>query len=214
MFYKITLTSSGGLNSENISQIKNYFSGCNHVYLTNEFGESGLNSHVEGIVEYETEHTANVTIRCRKLYAKMGLDVSSHSIRVKKVTHLVGAIIYATKELQEAGELLVLKGWKQSWIDKTIKDNVKNISFKVLKKKGTRLTQNTGAAVIHEWCLANNCRIEGKTDLIEVVKRMASEGYLFGSLKPKGILADVCALFGDGRAAAEFFANELHFIES
>ncbi len=212
MFYKVTFTSFGGLNSENISQIKNYFSSCNHVYLVNEFGESLQNSHVEGLVEFDTEHTANVTVRCRNLYKKMGLEVSHHSIRVKKVTHLIGAIIYATKELKEAGEILILKGWKQSWIDKTVKDNVKNIPYKMLTKKGTRLTQNTGAAVIHEWCLANNCCITGKEDLGEVVRKMACEGYLFGSLRPKGILADVCALFGDGRAAQEFFMNELHFM--
>lgn len=212
MFYKITLTTSCGLGMGQIAQIKAYFEQCRHVFLVNEFGESRQNSHCEGLVEFDTEHTGNVTNRCQHLYRLMDLEVSPHSIRVKKITHLIGAIIYTNKELEGIGELILLKGWTQTWIDKTVKENVKSIPYKILTKKGTRLTQNTGGALIHEWCLANNCRIHSKLDLVEVVRKMGDEGYLFGSLRPKGILADVCALFGDGRAAAEFFENELQFV--
>lgn len=212
MYYHVTLTSSGGLNEHQISDIRNYFLQCRHVFLVNEFGESLQNSHCEGIVEFDTEHTANVTNRCKSLYSQMGVEVSDYSIRVKKVTHLDGAIIYANKELKLKGELILLKGWEQTWIDKTVKEGVKNIPHKMLTKKGTRVTQNTGGALIHEWCLANNCRITSKEDLIEVVRLMGDQRYLFGSIRPKGIFADVCALFGDGRAASSLFASELQWL--
>lgn len=212
MFYKITLTSSGGLTKPDIAKIRAYFKQCRHVFLVNEFGESLQNSHCEGIVEFETEHTANVTARCHSLYSQMGVEVSDYSIRVRKITHLVGQIIYTKKELSGIGELILLQGWSQTWIDKTVKENVKNIPHKMLTKKGTRLTQNTGGALIHEWCLANNCRVTNKADLEEVVRLMADEGFLFGSIRPKGIFADVCAHFGDGRAAASLFHSDLQWL--
>ncbi len=213
MFYKITLTSSCGLTQPDIEKIKNYFTQCRHVFLVNEFGESLQNSHCEGIVEFDTEHTANVTARCKLLYASMGVEVSDYSIRVKKITHLIGQIIYTNKELSGKGELILLKGWNSTWIDKTVKENVKNIPHKMLTKKGTRLTQNTGGALIHEWCLANNCRVTNKEDLKEVVRLMADQGFLFGSVRPKGIYVDVCAHFGDGRAASALFESELQWLD-
>lgn len=176
-------------------------------------GESGLNSHVEGIVTYDTEHTANVTTRIKRLYDSMDLEVSPNSIRVKKASELVGAIIYANKELKTTGTLIILQGWKQSWIDQQVKDNVKKIPYKMLLKKGTRLSQNTAPAVIYEYCLANNLTVHSKFDLIEVMRKMGDERFLGGSTKPKGVLADVMSLFGDGRGLAAFYENELRFVE-
>ncbi len=212
MFYKITLTASGGLSKDNLEEIKTYFTPNPHVYLTVEYGESGSNCHVEGIVEYASDKTSNVTRRIKTLYSKMEIDVVFNTIKVCRATHLVGALIYASKELEKQGELLLLQGWTQSWIDQQVKENVKSIPYKMLKKQGTRVTQNAGGALMYEYAIANNMVVTSRQDYIEVVKLMGCEGYLFGSTRHKGIFQDVCALFGDGSAASAVADAELHWL--
>lgn len=216
MYYKITLTCSGGFTEENLIPFKQAFSLLENSYVVNEFGESGQNSHLEGIVEYSSEKTSNIKARIKTLYSRAGVEVvSGISIRIKQVTHLVGALIYVSKELkcpENPAKILVLKGWNQSWIDKQVKDNVKNIPHKMLTKKGHRVTQNTGGALMYEWCLANNKRITNKFDMIQVGKDMASQGYLFGSIRVTGLYQDVLSLFGSGDAVESVWENELRFL--
>lgn len=215
MFYKITLTTTGGFTEEQVQGFEQYFDELKHAFVTNEFGASGGNSHIEGVIERDTVKTNNVTIWIKSLYKKLNIEVFPNSIRVKSVTHLVGAIIYTNKEIADAkenAEVICLKGWTQSWIDKTVKDNVKNISFKELKTKGTRITQGTGGALMFEWCKANNMRVLCKRNYLDVVKAMAKEGYMFGSSRHVGLYQDVCALFGEGNAACDAAENALAFL--
>lgn len=214
MFYKITLTASGGLTEDQIEQIKHYFETCDHVFLINEFGQSGSNSHVEGVVEFDTKKTWNVTQRVKTLYEQMGIEIIPRiTFKVKAVTHLIGAIIYAQKELEDKGKIVLLKGWTSTWIDKQVKDNVKDIPHKMLKKKGTRVTQGTGPALLFEWCKANNQTIRYKQDYLAVIRSMADEGYMFGMIRHIGLYPDVCALFGDGIATVNVAESELRFVD-
>lgn len=216
MFYKVTLTARGGLSQKNIEHLVSYFKICKHAYLVNEHGEAGGNSHLEGIVEFDTKNTSNVTVRIQKQYEKMEVEVvKGVTICVKVVTHLVGAIIYASDELQriEDSKLVLLRGWKESWISEQIKDNVKNIPHKLLRKQGTRVTAGTGAALIREWCLANNMQIKYKEDYLEVIDRMGDEAYMFGKGLHIGLFADVCALFLDGSGGRKVAESELRFID-
>ncbi len=213
MYYKITLTASGGLGDTQIGAFRKYFEPCKHAYLVNEFGESKMNSHLEGIVEFDTEKTSNVTDRIKLVYKKLEIEVIPKvTFRVKRVSHLIGALIYVSKELRESGKVVLLKGWESSWIDQQIKDNVKSIPYKMLIKKGTRVSQNTGGAIVYEWCIAHNMQVTNKEELFKVVKLMGDEGFLFGSIRPLGIYQDVCALFGDGVATEECFRSALCFL--
>jgi len=212
MYYKVTLTCRGGFTSCQIGYLLKYFEKCNHAYLVNEYGDKGLNSHLEGIVEYDTNTTSNVTDRIKRVYGLFDIDVVDNvTIMVKKVTHLTGALIYASKELATGSNIVLLKGWKQTWIDKRIKDNVKDIPYKMLKSLGCRLTQTTGPAVIYEWCIANNMRVESKVDYIKVTKLMCKQQYLFGTCRDTGLWRDVCSLFQSGHAGEIIAENNLHF---
>ncbi len=214
MFYKITLTASGGLNDDQVDTLVKYLKKCKHAYIVNEQGESKENSHLEGVAEFDTKQSSNVNKGIRRVYEKMGIEVIPMiTIKVKTATHLIGALIYASKELKEQGNLVLLKGWEQSWIDKQFKDNVKDTPHSMLKKKGIRVTQSTGGALMHTWCMANNRQIHSKMDYLEVVKSMGEEGYLFGTIQHRGIVQDVCSLFEDGRAAYAAAESDLRFLE-
>lgn len=213
MYFKITLTTSGGLTSEQCQSFAQYFKKeCDHCYLVIEQGDSGTNRHVEGVIDIDTVKTNNVTTRIKTLYRKLHLEVTDYSIRVKKATHLIGALIYASKELKTHGTKLMLKGWEQTWIDKQVKENVKHIPHSILKKKGTRLTQSTGAAVMHEFAVANNMTVTCKDDFLYLGKAMGNEGYLFGSCRPKGLYMDLMALFDSGQGVFDVWEQELHFV--
>jgi len=213
MFYKITLTSSGGLDDSHIGVLVEYFKQCRHAYIVNELGSAGGNSHLEGIVEFDTVKTSNVTERIKIVYKKIGIEVGEYTIKVKQATHLVGALIYASKELRSGGKIVLLKGWEASWIDKQVKENVKNIPHSMLKRKGVRVNKGTGAALIYEWCVANNSAVKKKYDYVEVVRTMAGEGFLFGNTRHLGLYPDVCALFGCGKATSMCAESDLRFID-
>ncbi len=214
-FFKITLTTSGGFTTKQVDEFEKVFDRLNHVYVVVEYGESGGNRHLEGIIERDTIKTYNVTTWIKRQYALLDIDVSYNSIRVKAATDRIGAIIYASKELKKLhteSEVISLRGWTQTWIDKQIKDNVSKISFKELKKRGTKMTKGTGGALMYEWCIANNRQVLNKGDYIEVVKTMGDQGFMFGCVRHVGIYQDVCCLFGDGTAASDVAMNELHFL--
>lgn len=136
MYYKITLTSRGGLKPHELNTIAEHFKKCRNAYLVNEYGDSGTNSHVEGVVEMDTENTSNVTCGIKRCYEKIGIEVIPFiTIQVKKATHMIGALIYASKEVRGNGQVILLKGWEQSFIDKLVKENVARIPYKMLKKR-------------------------------------------------------------------------------
>ncbi len=214
MFYKLTLTTSDGFSEAQVEELVEYFiCKCGHVYLTNEFGEFGMNSHLEGVVEFDTPKTSNVTNRVRGLYKKLGIEVSHNSIRVSKVTHLDGAIIYASKELEKMGKVAGLKGWKQTFIDKTLKDGVKSIPFKQLKKRGLWVTDRVAPAVIYEYCKAHNLTISYKADLMHVIRLMGDDGYMMSHLRLRAVYGNTMCLFGDGLAQSRIFSADTHFID-
>jgi hypothetical protein len=211
--FNVTLTTSGGFQESHMETIKLYFStNCANCYVINEFGDQGTNSHVQAVAQFKTVKTNNVTNRMKTLYGRLNLEVTTNSIRVYKITHLVGAFIYADKELKGDGKLILLKGWKQSWIDKQVKENVKNIPHKMLKQHGTRLTQGTAGALIYEYAIAHNMQVCCKQDYKAVAKLMAKDKYLFGSIRHIGVFQDVCALFGSGDAVEDVIENVLHWL--
>ncbi len=215
VFYVLTLTKSGGFSEEDLVPFIQSFNKQVHAYVINEFGSAGGNSHIQGIVEYDTVKTNNVTVRIKKLYDVIKCEIGPNSIRVKKATDLIGALIYSHKELDDpesSAKLLCLKGWQSSWIDQQIKDNVAKIPHKMLKKRLIRVTQGTGGALMYEWCTANNRVVQDKYSFGQVVKDMASNGYAFGCVRGKGLYADVMSAFGDGSAAMDVMLSDLHFL--
>ncbi len=215
-YYFITLTTSCGFSEENLNIFVTAFNSLKHAFVVNEFGRSDQFSHIQGLVEYDSVKTSNVTLRLKRLYAAANIDVSPHSITVKKATDFVGALIYSKKELdysESSSKLIVIRGWSQSWIDDQVKNNVAKIPYKMLKKKLHRVTQMTGGALMFEWCVANNRMITGKFDYLQIVKAMAKEHYGFGTIRHKSIFQDVMSCFGDGIAAFQVAESELLFIQ-
>jgi len=214
-YYNITLTKSEGFTEKELETFRNAFGLQSHAYVVNEFGESGTFSHLQGLVEYDCIKTSNVTLRMRRLYESANIPVSPHSIRVKKATDYIGALIYASKELHIVNgnaKLLVIRGWVSSWIDEQIKQNVSKIPYKLLEKKLTRVYQKTGGALMHAWCLANNRIITSRYDYLNIVKEMASQKYAFGTVRHKGIYSDVLSAFSDGSGAFQCAESDLLFL--
>lgn len=212
MFYKITLTTSGGLVQSQLDEFKSYFSECFHAFLVVEYGSTGSNCHLEGVVEYKTVKTNNVTVRIKNLYKRCGIEVSHNSINVQKAHHLNGALLYANKELETKGHILVQEGWTSSFIDQVVKSAVRKKTNADLMKGFTRVTQSHGGPLMYEWATANNMKVINKQSYLDVKKQMASEGYLFGTCRDQGLYQDVCACFGDGNAAYDVGDGNLHFV--
>ncbi len=214
-YYTITLTTSGGFSDNQIEIFIKAFDTLKHAYVVNEFGSTDQFSHIQGLVEYDTSKTSNVTYRIQRLYKSANLDVTPRSIRVKRATDYVGALIYSRKELdysETKAKVIVIVGWSSSWIDEQVKNNVSKIPHKMLKKKLHRVYASTGGVLMYEWCVANNRIITSKFDYLNIVKAMAKEHYAFGLIRHKCIYQDVMASFGEGLAAYQIADSELLFI--
>ncbi len=214
MFYKITLTARNGLSEEQVKLIGENFAKCEHAYLVNEFGEDGGNSHIEGVIELESKKTSNVTRSLKSLYNKLDIEVVPWiSIKVKACTHLAGAISYATKELEGEGRVILLNGWKETWIDRQVKASAEKKASSHLMKMGTWVTKRMGPPIIFNFCKANNMRITNLKEYREVIVEMGDKQYMFD----KGIhvccYANVLALFGSGAGHRQVMDQEFRFME-
>jgi len=208
------LTASGGLTSQNIDVAKQFFDEkCQYAYVVNEFGSEGTNSHLQCVVSFGTKKQSNIMAKMKTLYKKMDLEiVNRHTCVVKAATHMDGALHYCSKELVNKGNVVLLKGWRQGWIDTQVKAYAKKTPRIELQSMGTRLTQTSAPGAMYKWAKANNMQVVDKRSFIEVGKLMTAEGYMFGTCKAKGIYMDVCGLFGDGRALADVWEAELAFV--
>jgi len=212
-FYKITLTTSNGFEYADLKNFKEFFQNFSHAYLAVEHGQNG-NAHIEGVIQRDTVSTNNVRLLLERAYLAMGLPVSCRSVVVRRVTHLNGAIFYASKELNtERGCLLILRGWSQTWIDEQLKAKVPLFKQLELKKLGHHLSKHTAAATVFKWCDAHNRCVTSKADFLEIVYSMASEGWMFGNIRSKALYPDVLALFSQGYAIRDIYENDLCFFK-
>jgi len=215
-FYKATLTTSDGFTLDQVTPFKEFFNKYENAYIVNEYGQSGNNSHLECVFKSDVTKTGNITRSLKRIYDDNKIPwVNSISVRVKKCTHLIGAIIYANKEIKQSdtkATVLVQRGWSSSWIDPQVKDNVKSIPHKMLNKQVTRVTKGTGGALMHEWCVANGYVVSNARDYLEVVEKMGDDKYAFGSIRHMSIYSDVMSAFGDGKGARDVAESELRFL--
>jgi len=212
--WTLSLTASGGLTSDNIEVAKGYFDEkCQYAYIVNEFGSAGTNSHLQCVVSFTTKKQSNVKQKMESLYKKMGVEiVNRHTCVVKAATHMDGALHYVSKELSGKGKLVLLKGWRQGWIDTQVKEFVKKTPRIEFQSMGVRLTQTSAPGAMFKWAVANNMQVTDKRSFINVGKLMTAEGYMFGTCRAKGIYMDVCGLFKDGRALGDVWEAELAFV--
>ena len=212
--WTLSLTASGGLTSSNIEVARQYIDEkCQYAYVVNEFGSGGNNSHLQCVVSFGTKKQSNIKAKMESLYKKMGVEiVNRHTCVVKAATHMDGALHYVSKELSGKGKLVLLKGWRQGWIDSQVKEFAKKTPRIELTSMGTRLTQTSAPGAMFKWAKANNMQVVDKASFIECGKLMTAEGYMFGTCREKGLYMDVCGLFGDGRALADVWEAGLAFV--
>jgi len=213
-FFKVTLTARDGLTADQISKLVESFTAkCNHAYLVHELGEAGSNSHLEGVLEWSTNKTSNVTRAIRTLYNSIEIEVNQpYTIMVKSVYSLQGCLSYASKELNEKGTVVLLQGWEESWIKQKTNSVAMNKAPKTLKQIGQWIGKRIGPAQIYTWCEANNRRITNLREYREVCVSMAENQYMFDRGIHKSPYANVMALFKDGRGVGEVIDDECRFL--
>ena len=212
--WTLSITAAGGLTSENIEKAVEYLDEkCKFAYVVNEFGVSGDNSHLQGVVSFTTKKQSNVMQKMKSLYLRMGIEiVNRHTCVVKSASEMDGALSYVSKELAKKGKVVLRKGWRQGWIDAQVKEFAKKTPRIELQSMGTRLTQTSAPGAMFKWCKANNMHIDSKRTFIAVGKLMTAEGYMFGTCRPSGIYMDVCGLMGSGRGLEDVWESQLAFV--
>lgn len=212
MYFTITLTKRNGFEiSEVQALIELIQAKCENAYLAEEFGDGG-NRHVQGVLSLSFKRTDAVHSWLDRMYGCVGLESTTRSVCVKKCTNLCGALIYTEKEISSGGRLLLIKGWKSSWIDQQVKNNVKDIPYKMLKKKKTILGLSTAAAVIHEYGLAHNMHVDSKESFVLILKAMSDNGFAVGHLRMVPVYRGVRDYFGTfDRDVMDGILNDLNF---
>ncbi len=206
----LTLTSSDGFSSVQEGQIvtwhKNHSDKC---LLTREYHDSGK-AHYHSILCTPTKLAQGVTRQLEVLYRSMNIEfVVKVSIVVKKVTDLVGAMHYLSKDIPLRGKPLCCHGWSYSWIKKECLVNIKKIPHCMLRKDQYMVQNSSSVQLIIRYAHAGGFPLCGKESFISVTTEMQAVGYQFEKIKPKWLYAQVMAMVGHKNLARQVWADAL-----
>ncbi len=175
--------------------------------------EVAATRHLHAAFRCTQKTTVQVTRMICTLYERMKLPwVPKVSVRVRKMTELVGWFHYLKKDLGDKQPLL-LTGWKMTWITEQCLENLKKIPHKMLLKQDYQVTSKTGVAIVIEYAKRNNLPLCDKFTFADCITDMAKECYTFDSVRVKWLFCQVMARCGHPRFMKSHILNELAFLD-
>ncbi len=208
--YLLTLTSSDGFSSVQEGQILHWCrTHTDKCMLVRELHDSGK-AHYHALVCTDTKLAQGVTRKLETLYRLMNIEFTPCvSINVKKVTDLVGAMHYLSKDIPVSENPLLCTGWRYSWIKSECLGNIKKIPHCVLKKDQYMVQNSSSVQLIIRYANAGGFPLCGKQSFITVTTEMQGVGYQFEKIKPKWLYAQVMAMVGHKDLARRVWEDAL-----
>lgn len=169
-------------------------------------------AHLHSCFRYDAKQTSTITKSLVRLFDTHQIPYETNvTIRVKKVTDLIGMFHYLTKELE--GKPLVLTGWRMAWIRQQCLDNLKKMPRKMLVKDDAFIDMRSSVGLVLEYSKRKGIPIAGRTGFRSCLCAMAREGYRFEKIKIRQLYIHVLAQLGDSRPFGSFIDNELQFLD-
>ncbi len=195
--YMLTLTSSDGFSSVQEGQIVEWCrTHSDKCMLVREYHDSGK-AHYHVLICSDTKLANGVTRQLECLYRTMNIEWTPRvSVCVKKVTDLVGAMHYLSKDIPLSEKPLLCTGWSYSWIKSECLGNIKKIPHRMLSKDQYMVKNSSSVQLVIRYAHAGGFPLCGKQSFITVCTEMQGEGYQFENIKPKWLYAQVMAMVG------------------
>lgn len=172
-----------------------------------------------GVEHYHTMFTGSVklanshTKSLERLFTKENIPWSKGvTIKIKSPPEPLGWFSYMMKEVTEGKPLILLKGWKRTWIDEVVKSRVKKTPHNVLTKDVYIVSPKLATKVIIKYASANNMTLDTKEGFCRCVARMMKDSYQFDNMRVKWTYAQVSAQVGREDVAYEMMMGELRFL--
>ncbi len=186
---------------------------ASYTLLVKEFHEDGRPHYHSLIASPKLKRAQQLVRMLDTLYAQMDIGpvIKRITFRVDPEKDRIGFFHYLLKE--QDGPVLLLMGWRLTWIKAQCLANVKKIPHKMLTKNVKMLSKSTASQTVLAYAKASGAVLTGKTSLCHVLADMSSEGYIFSSVPLKHLFAEVMAQSGEKTKAFNMFMGELHFID-
>jgi len=210
----VTLTSSDGFTSVQEGQIVSWHrTHSDKCLLVRELHDSGK-THYHALLCSTTKLAQGVTRQYECLYRSMNLEyVPKVTINVKKVTDLVGAMHYLSKDIADGGSSLLCWGWRFSWIKSECLGNIKKIPHRMLRKDQYMVQNSSSVQLVIQYAAAAGYPLCGKQSFITVTSEMQGKGYQFEKIKPKWLYAQVMAMCGHLELARRVWEDALFSLD-
>ncbi len=122
--------------------------------------------------------------------------VKGVSIVVKKTSDLIGAFHYLI-DPSKNGVRLATFGWSDNWIRRQVRENLKKMPYKLLKRDDYTILMATGTNLIIEYAKRSGLPLSGKWTFRRVLQEMAGHGYSFHKVKIAILYCQVSARLGN-----------------
>ncbi len=215
--FMITLTTGGEFSVDFTTGLKDWFvKKCTQVLLVTEGWDFNAEErpHYHGVGSFKTNNASNITRMLKKLYDKFEVPWQKNiSIRVRKVTDLIGSWHYCLKDTSDGNPPLLVMGWRMSFIKEQCRANVGKIPYKVLMKNKHCLSTKTATATVMAYAKASAHVLSGKESFASVICQMAQDGYQFENVKIKWLYTQCMSLTGDSGPMRSLIMGELRFCD-
>lgn len=212
LHYFYTLTAQDGLQPDHLVRFKRWFQDNTDSCLVVRELHSNGNVHLHAGTKQKHKTSGELTRRFAKLYEQLNIPwVKGVSVKIKKVTDLIGIFHYLTKELQ--GAPLLCQGWQMTWIQQMCKDNLKKMPHKMIKGDDHTMNMVTATNLVMHYATRSGLPLTGKESFKTVICCMARDGYQLHNLKFKILYAQIMARFNDFKPLSRLLDYELDCLE-
>jgi len=176
-----------------VKQFHQHFERC---LLVSEVRADGCD-HYHSVYSSAHKKTNSETRVLERLFTKNHISFTvGVTIKLKKVSNVLGLFHYLLKDVTADNPPLLLSGWQMSWIKQQCLDNVKNIPRKLLDKEVCMVTKRNGAELLLAYAKAAGMPIQGKECFIEVFLDMEAKHYNFSNVRLVSLYTRVMSLLG------------------
>jgi len=208
-YYMATLAPKIWFTKEERAPLYKWFSRHDQVL---GYTEVASRKHLHVLFSSDVKKTGNVTRSLEQLFDKHKIEFEKGiTINVKKASHPLGYFHYLTSDVK-GGTRVLLKGWRQTWIQEQCRNNLKQIPRKLLKKDVYVVNNVEGPDLITLFAERHHMPLVDKRTFIAVVVEMECNKYRFHSCKKKDLLTNTLALHGHIRCSVSLWESELCFI--
>lgn len=209
-YYMVTLAPKVWYTADERKVIYEYFSQYDQVLGVTEIAAK---KHLHVLHSSTVKKTGNVTRGLERLLTRNNIEwVKGVTIDVRHSVVPHGHVHYLIQEIKN-GTRILTKGWQECWIQQILKEKLKSIPRKLLRKEVYVMNNIDGPDMVVKFADAYGMPLFDKRTVIACMGAMAKDKYRFHACKLRFILTDVLAMGGNDAGFISMLEMEFQMID-